>query len=325
MPAARERNVDSMGKTAELENVLVVVRKSPGPTSFDVVEAFRRATGIRRVGHTGSLDPLAGGVLLLCTGRATRAVEQFMNLDKVYEFTVRLGVETTTLDAEGQVVREMPVPAIAGDVIVAAAERFVGDYRMRPPAYSALKRQGRRMYELARAGEEPVAEERQVRIHELVVTGIALPDVHLRTRCSRGTYVRSLARDFGAVLGLPAHLGRLVRTAVGPFSVEEAYPCEKLFAGEISDLRGIDMARALDFLPGIVLAQGCKRALLDGVLPRPEDVVEAIGSPASCASLRILDEAGELLGIGTRSEVWRSGLPMVGSFRLMVDRESASD
>jgi tRNA pseudouridine55 synthase len=305
---------------AELENVLLVVRKSPGPTSFDVVEAFRRATGIRKVGHTGSLDPLAAGVLLLCTGKATRAVEHFMNLDKVYDFTVRLGVETTTLDAEGEVVRTKPVPSIPAESIVALVKRFVGDYRMKPPLYSALKQNGRRLYEMARAGEEPVTEERVVRIHELDIVGVALPDVQLRTRCSRGTYVRSLARDFGLGLDLPAHLGRLVRTAIGPFHIDDAYPCEKLFAGEVSDLRGIGMARALDFLPGVVLAESSKRALFDGVLPCPEDVVATMGSPAPATSLRMLDEAGELLGIGTRSGVWRTGLPIVGSFRLMVDR-----
>lgn len=316
------KKADDLTKMADLENKLVVVRKYPGPTSFDVVEAFRQATGIRKVGHTGSLDPLAGGVLLLCTGKATRAVEQFMDLDKVYEFTVRLGVETTTLDAEGEVVKTAPVPPLADEVIVAAAKRFDGVYRMKPPVYSALKQQGRRLYELARAGEEPVVEERLVMIHEIEVTGIALPDVHLRTRCSRGTYVRSLARDLGAAMDLPAHLARLVRAAVGPFRVEDAYPCERLFAGDVADLRGIDLSKALDFLPGIVLTETFKRALVDGVLPRPEDVVETIGNPTPSASLRILDEAGELLGIGKRNGFWRAGFPMVESFRLMVDRRS---
>jgi tRNA pseudouridine55 synthase len=307
-----------------LEDRLVIVSKNSGPTSFDVVEAFRKATGLRKVGHTGTLDPLATGVLLLCTGKATRAVEQFMNLDKCYEFSVRLGAETTTLDAEGEVVRETPVPRIPDAKIVEVVKGFVGCYQMDPPAYSALKQNGRRLYELARAGEKPIVESRPVTIYELEVTDIDLPNLELRIRCSRGTYVRALARDIGAAFEVPAYLDRLVRTAIGPFTIDAAYPAERIFAGDVSQVNGIKLSSALDFLPGIVLRERFKRALVNGALPGHEDVVETIGAVTQSTSLRILDETGELLAIGNRGDARRGGSPFVDSFRLFVDTRSVS-
>ncbi|MCK5406784.1 MAG: tRNA pseudouridine(55) synthase TruB, partial [Candidatus Krumholzibacteria bacterium] len=207
---------------SDFKNKLLLLNKHSGPTSFDVVAAVRRATAIKRVGHTGTLDPLASGVLLVCTGRATRAVEQFMNLAKAYEFTVILGVETSTLDAEGDILRQASVPEIPDADVVAAAESFVGPYDMAPPAYSAIKKNGKRLYELARAGKNAVADSRMVTIHDVQVTRVALPEIDFQIRCSRGTYVRSFARDFGAAFGLPAHLRRLVRLSIGPFKIEDA-------------------------------------------------------------------------------------------------------
>jgi tRNA pseudouridine55 synthase len=305
---------------SELKNRLLVLNKHSGPTSFDVVEAVRKVTGIKKVGHAGTLDPLASGVLLVCTGRATRAVEHFMNLDKTYEFTVRLGVETSTLDAEGEVVKQAEVPEIPHTEIAAAAADFVGTYDMAPPAYSAIKRNGRRLYELARAGEDPVAESRPVTIYELYVARIALPDIDFQIRCSRGTYVRAFARDFGAVLGLPAHLGRLVRRSIGPFTVEDAFPCERLFVRDVAGLHGVELSDALGFLPGIVLTDGSKRALADGALPRREDVLETIGEVVGSPTVRILDRSGVLLALGSRTTENRGALTLVDSFRLLVDR-----
>ena len=312
-------------KTPSLLDKLVVINKHPGPTSFDVVHAFRKATGIRKVGHTGTLDPMAGGVLLLCAGRATRAVEQFMNLEKTYEFTARLGVGTTTLDAEGDVVSEKPVPAIPDDAIVAAAATFVGEYDMDPPLYSALKQDGKRLYELARAGESPVIENRRVTIHEAEVARVSLPDIDVRVRCSRGTYVRSLARDLGAHFGLPAHLTRLIRTAIGPFTIDDAYPCERLFDGDLTGIEALPLSEALGFLPGIVLNESSGRALIDGALPHSEDVVDTIGPVAESSTLRVLDRSGALLAIGRRNVATADDdVPLISSFRLFVDRRSVT-
>lgn len=310
-------------KLNALVDRLIVVNKHSGPTSFDVVDAFRRATGIRKVGHTGTLDPLASGVLLLCTGRATRAVEQFMDLAKTYEFTVRLGVETTTLDAEGDVVSRAAVPALPAAEIEAAAASFIGEYDMSPPAYSALKHNGKRLYELARAGKSPEVASRRVTIHEIAVVRIELPDIDVRVRCSRGTYVRSIARDLGAQFGLPAHLTQLVRTGIGSFAIDDAYPCERLFEGDVTEIGAVPLSQALDFLPGVVLNDVSRRALVDGALPHGEDIVDVIGPVAKSNTLRLLDRSGALLAIGRRSLAGvHNGVPLIQSFRLLVDRRS---
>lgn len=304
----------------ELDNKLFIINKASGPTSFQVVEAFRKAARLRKAGHTGTLDPLATGVLLLCSGKATRAVEHFMDLDKRYDFEVRLGVETTTLDAEGEVVREATVPGLSEKDVHATARSFVGRYELDPPAYSALKHNGRRFYEMARAGETPEAKPRIVEIYDLEVVRIALPSVFCRLRCSRGTYVRSIARDFGGKLGLPAHIGGLVRRAVGPFAMEEGFDSERLFAGDLVGLEGVELSRALDFLPGIVIRDASRHALLNGALPGERDVVKTIGAVAGSPTLRILDESGELLAVGSRGAGERKRLSWVDSYRLFVDR-----
>jgi tRNA pseudouridine55 synthase len=304
-------------------NKIFPINKQSGPTSFAVVDAFRRAARTRKVGHTGTLDPMASGLLLLCTGRATRAVEQFMNLEKTYEFDIRLGVGTTTLDADGEVVDEVPCPDIPSQKLAEAARRFVGDYELDPPVYSALKRNGRRLYEMARAGEQPTVESRMVKIYAFEIAGVSLPNVRCSVRCSRGTYVRSLARDFGEQFKLPAHIVQLVRTAIGPFRVEDAYSSEKVFDGDLSDLRGIGLAEALEFLPGIVVRGNFKAALLDGALPGEGDVVRTIGPVSGEGALRILDEAGGLLAVGTRAR--RRPGAWVDSFRLLVDRRNPDE
>jgi len=302
-------------------NKLFVVDKAAGPTSFDVVDAFRRATRVRKVGHAGTLDPLARGVLLLCTGRATRAVEHFMNLPKTYRFEVCLGVETTTLDAEGDVVREAPCPDIAVEEIRGIAAGFVGAYDLEPPAYSAVKQNGRRLYELAREGKDARVESRRVTIYDLSVESVDLPQVRMRMTCSRGTYVRSFARDFGGRLGLPAHVSDLVREAIGPFGIDRAFSSERLFENDVADLTGVDLADALGFMPGIVINEDSKRALLDGGLPGEGDVVERIDDLGDSASVRILDEQGRLLAIGSRvAHAGARRLSAVDSYRLFIDR-----
>jgi tRNA pseudouridine55 synthase len=305
------------------DNRVFVIDKAVGPTSFDIVGALRRVSGLRRVGHAGTLDHLARGVLLLCTGTATRAVEHFMNLEKEYRFDVRLGVETTTLDSEGEVVREAPVPPFALETIRAAAATFVGDYLMTPPAYSALKRHGKRHSDLARAGEPAEAAPRTVHIYAFDVVAADLPIVRCVVRCSRGTYVRSLAKDLGEKLGVPASIAALERTRIGNFSVDDAIPSEHLLPEYADEIVGIDLGEALSFVPGIVISEHAKRTLLFGAAPLRTDVVELVGTPtigAVVGPLRILDEGGALLAIGTRgSDHPRDPLRVCDSFRLYVE------
>ncbi len=307
----------------EFNNKLFVIDKTAGPTSFAVVAAFKSAARLRKVGHTGTLDPLAQGALLLCTGTATRAVEHFMNLEKEYQFDVCLGVETDTLDREGKVVRESPCPDIGEDEIRAVASSFVGEYELTPPAYSALKKNGRRLYDLARAGEAPVAQSKLVQIYDFEVIEIGLPVITCRIRCSRGTYVRSLAKDFGGKLNTPAHIDRISRTRIGPFKRSQGFPSDKLFDKDLSDLHGFELAGALDFLPGVMLDERARKALRYGTLPGIKDVVESYGDVKTGGPVRILDKAGGLVAIGERSHgKRRNPLQLIDSFRMFTDTTS---
>jgi tRNA pseudouridine55 synthase len=304
-----------------------VIDKTQGPTSFDVVGTMRRVTGLRKVGHAGTLDPLARGVLLVCTGLATRAVEHFMDLEKEYRFDVRLGVETATLDAEGAILREATVPAISMERLREAAATFVGDYLLTPPVFSALKRKGRRYYELARAGEvsetTEVAAPRQVKIYSFEVLGAELPIVHCVVRCSRGTYVRSLARDFGEKFDLPASIATLTRTRIGAFSLENAFPSENLTPEHADDLVGLSLDDALSFLPAVVIDARAARELRFGALPLRTEVLESIGSTREGA-IRLLDETHRLLAVGFRDgERPRDPLRVCDSFRLCIDPVTA--
>lgn len=198
--------------------------KPPKITSQTAVTRVKRALGARKAGHAGTLDPDATGVLLVCIGKATRLFEALQSHDKEYVATLTLGVETDTYDAAGEVTGRSDVPDLSAVEIDRAMEPFRGDIEQVPPMYSALKRDGQPLYKLARRGEVVERPPRTVRISELEVLSVALPDVRIRVVCSRGTYIRSLAHDIGKALGCGAHLSQLVRTRSGPFRVEDAMP-----------------------------------------------------------------------------------------------------
>jgi tRNA pseudouridine55 synthase len=202
---------------------LLLIDKPAGITSHDVVDVVRRALGTKKVGHAGTLDPMATGLLLIGVGRATRLLRFLGDLPKTYEGTMRLGVETTTLDAEGEVVAGSPVTA-SEDEVRAAMRALVGESSQRPPAYSAVKVGGRKLYEAARAGEQLEAEPRRIRVDAFELTSFDPPDASFRVSCSSGTYVRVLAADVGAALRTGAHLTVLRRTAIGPFLADDAVP-----------------------------------------------------------------------------------------------------
>jgi tRNA pseudouridine55 synthase len=213
---------------ADVPAGLVVVDKPGGLTSHDVVARVRRLAGTRKVGHAGTLDPMATGVLVVGVGRATRLLGHLTLTDKAYEATVRLGTTTTTDDAEGEVLVERPTGAVTGDEVRAVLAGMVGEVDQVPSAVSAVKVDGRRAYQRVRAGEDVELPPRRVRIDALDVTRLALPDLDLSVRCSSGTYVRAIARDLGAALGVGAHLTALRRTAVGPFTLADARTLEQL-------------------------------------------------------------------------------------------------
>jgi tRNA pseudouridine55 synthase len=200
---------------------LLLLDKPTGMTSHDVVDVVRRRLGTRKVGHAGTLDPMATGLLLVGAGRATRLLRFFGDLPKVYEGTARLGIETDTLDADGTIVRSSAVDTSRAEVEAAVAA-LVGESMQRPPAYSAVKVGGRKLYESARAGKTVEAAPRRVRVDAFEVRSFDGRDLEFGVTCSGGTYVRVLAADVGAALGCGAHLTRLRRIAIGPYRVEDA-------------------------------------------------------------------------------------------------------
>jgi tRNA pseudouridine55 synthase len=198
------------------------VEKGPGVTSFQVVAHLRRVLRASRIGHGGTLDPAATGVLPILIGEATKLTPYLVDLDKEYVATVRLGVTTETQDLSGAAVETRPVPALDAPALEAALAPFVGRIQHMPPMYSALHHGGKRLYELARQGVEVAREPREVIVHSIVLESVALPDFVVRVRCGKGTYVRTLAADVGAALGCGAALAGLVRTRVGPYALEAA-------------------------------------------------------------------------------------------------------
>ena len=210
------------------EPLVIPVDKPGGSSSFKVVRRLRSILGIRKIGHTGTLDPMATGLLICLTGRATKRMEHYMMLPKEYSGTLRLGETTASYDAEMPVLESRPTANVTDEDLVRAAASFEGEIEQLPPMYSAVKVGGERLYKKARRGESLARPPRCVSVHEFTVEARRGPDVPFRIRCSRGTYIRSLAHDLGQVLGCGAHLIALRRTAIGPIRVEEAWVLQEL-------------------------------------------------------------------------------------------------
>jgi tRNA pseudouridine55 synthase len=248
---------------------IVVVDKPAGMTSAQVVAAARKRIGTSRIGHTGTLDPLATGVLPLCLGEGTKLASYLLADDKGYDAELELGVETDTYDAEGEVLARAPerAAAVTEADVRAALARFTGDLAQVPPMFSALKLGGRRLHELARDGVEIVRQPRPVTIHRLALLSFTPPRLRVAVDCSKGTYVRTLVADLGQALGCGAHLTALRRTRSGVFTLEHAVG--------LDDVRDAPMLSLPDSLPVSrhVIPEDQYRALLDGRL-LPYDAVE---------------------------------------------------
>jgi tRNA pseudouridine55 synthase len=239
-----------MNRDAAPDGVLLL-DKPAGPTSHDMVALTRRALHTRRVGHTGTLDPFASGLLLLCIGQATRVAEYLSGLDKRYLAEVRLGVSTDTDDFTGRTLVERDASAVKRAALDAALGPMHGSIMQRPPAYSAKKREGERAYRAAREGRVFELDPVTVRIDSIEVTRFAPPLVELDITCGSGTYIRAVARDLGEALGLGAHLTALRRTRVGQHRVEDAVPAASLDDAPRVGPAIIPAARALSHLPQV--------------------------------------------------------------------------
>ena len=197
-------------------------------TSFDVVKKLKYALNIKKIGHAGTLDPLATGLLILCTGKKTKEIESFQNLEKEYTGTFTIGQTTPSFDLETTPTEVVTYGHLKEDEIRAATIPFIGSIAQTPPVFSAIKVDGKRAYKEARKGNEVVMKSRVVQITEFEITEIALPAIKFRVKCSKGTYIRSLANDFGQVLKVGAYLSELRRTKIGQYRVEDADTIESL-------------------------------------------------------------------------------------------------
>lgn len=273
-----------------------MVEKGPGVTSFQVVAKIRRLLKGPKVGHGGTLDPDATGLLLVLVGEATKLSSYLLEHDKEYLATVRLGVTTDSQDLSGRVVEEREVPPLTEEAIRDALSRFVGVIQQVPPMFSALHHGGRRLYELARRGEEVRREPRNVTIYEIALEELLLPRLVVRVRCGKGTYIRTLAHDLGMALGCGGALERLIRTRVGPFSLKDAIPW-----GDLNTLGDPLLLRRELRPPDEALRDWPKRKL-------DESETDAFLHGQACAALEaawapgqrvaVYDAAGEFFAVG---------------------------
>ncbi|HEY5043421.1 MAG TPA: tRNA pseudouridine(55) synthase TruB, partial [Verrucomicrobiae bacterium] len=222
----------------------ILVDKPAGPTSHDVVDAIRRKFGIKKVGHCGTLDPNATGLLIIVLGRGTKLSERLMGDDKVYEGTIKFGETTDSYDSDGELVASLPVPPLTLDQLNAEAATFIGDQMQMPPMVSAIKIKGVPLYKLARKGIEVEREPRLVHIYNFRFTDYTEPLGQFRVACTKGTYIRSIAHDLGQKLGCGAHLTALRRSASGKFDVAEALPLDAILQMTTAELE----KRVLPFL-----------------------------------------------------------------------------
>jgi tRNA pseudouridine55 synthase len=290
---------------------LILVDKPGGLTSHDVVERVRRSTGIPRIGHSGTLDPMATGLLLLCAGGAARLQGFFTLMDKSYEGTIRLGRATVTYDREGAPLgEERDASAVGAGEIETAAAAFRGDFEQSPPPYSAKKVKGRKFYEMARKGEEIPIVPKKVRVSELVLSPPAGGRVEFAISCSSGTYIRSIAHAIGESLGCGAHLESLRRTRIGGFHVDQAVALE-LFEGlppaeRLSGDHAVPLARVPFPFERLRLAS------LEAWKVRKGQSIPARGvSSADGAWVTLLGPADEMVALAQVSPIGHGGISML--------------
>ena len=240
-------------------NGLLIIDKPPGMTSFDVVRQVRRMTKTRRVGHAGTLDPMATGVLPVAVGTATRLIEYLMAGDKAYRATLKLGSATDTQDSDGQVLEEKSWQDVDLASVSAAVENFIGDFEQLPPMYSALKKDGQPLYKLARQGIEVDREPRRVHVESLTIDEYSPPYMTFTVTCSKGTYVRTLCHEIGQILGCGAHMTDLRRLSCGRFDLAASHPLQVF--KELSE-----QGRALPILSLADILADWKALTVDGVI-----------------------------------------------------------
>lgn len=277
----------------------LVVDKPSGITSHDVVSILRRTLKQKKIGHTGTLDPFATGVLPIALGEGTKAIPFLDESIKEYQAVMKLGVATDTLDLTGSIVSQKDPSQLTAEMVHAVIPAFIGTVLQLPPMFSAIKQGGVPLYKLARKGETVERKEREVVIHSLVLDWIALPEIAFTVRCSRGTYVRTLADDIGQALGVGAHLTRLRRTASGCFTQADAFTLAELSSTDPEKLlqrKFISINQALAHLPELHLTEsGCRR-IRNGIAPVPDDIESGSWQLPDAGRAKLLF-AGELQAV----------------------------
>ena len=276
------------------------LNKPAGPSSFAIVSLVRRLTGVRRVGHGGTLDPAADGVLVLCLGQATRMTEYLMDGRKGYVARLRLGIETDSYDALGAVLAQRDPSGVSLEDVRRALPAFTGHIRQVPPMYSALKHEGQRLYTLARQGIEVERAPREVSIYRIDVTRWEPPECTLTVECSRGTYVRSIAHDLGQVLGCGAHLQGLTRTGVGPFALASAVSPEGLaeaVRGRYWEALLYPLDEPILRMPAAILDGLTAVLVQDGRLCPWGETPGAVSEPANDDLCRAYSDEGDLVAL----------------------------
>lgn len=281
-------------------NGIINVCKNTGQSSFDVVAKIRRYAKEKKVGHTGTLDPEASGVLPVCLGKATKIIEYIMENKKVYRVTFKLGVITTTYDLEGEVIKENSIENVKEEDIINTIGEFKGEIEQVPPMYSALKKDGVRLYELARKGIEVEREARKITINSIENIEINLPYVTMDVSCSKGTYIRSLCYDIGEKLKVGATMTALVRIANGEFKIEDSVNIKDLNEENIEEYI-LTLEDALVDFPKFEVDDNFKKLLINGVCVGNNKIYR--GKKLEVEKLyRVYDEKNNLLGLGKRTE-----------------------
>jgi len=257
-----------------VEDGILLINKAEGKTSHDVVQKVRRILGVNKVGHAGTLDPFATGLLVILVGQGTKLSEFLRPLAKTYEAVVRLGIETDTYDRTGKIIRKAGEIRITEDDVQSAVRGFLGEIEQIPPPFSAIKIKGKRAYQLARKGKEVNLAPRKVTIYEIVLDHMELPFVGIKVRCSAGTYVRSLAFDLGRKLGCGAYLDKLRRTQVGQFRVDEAIGSEKLerLGKAYLGTKMMSLVEALGNITSVEITKGLAGKVRNGYCPRNDEI-----------------------------------------------------
>jgi tRNA pseudouridine55 synthase len=287
-------------------DIIISINKPKDITSQEAVTKVKRILQVKKAGHTGTLDPIATGLLLVCVNRATRLMPYLSSLDKEYETTMKLGEATDTQDAYGKIITKNDIVGIDENRIKDILKSFEGKIHQIPPMFSALKHKGKPLYKLARKGVEIERKPKEVNIHRIELLNIDLPFVSFRALCSKGTYIRTLCDDIGKKLGVGAHLYSLVRTAIGPFNIKDSLTFEELTdisKGQTIEKGIYSIDEALSWMPELKIKDTLIKAVVHGNPIKLNNKINISSDLKRAEGIRIKSPDGHLLAIGSFSAI----------------------